>query len=166
VPSVRAPVPRTLPHTLTAGCRPPRRAARRLRRRRAHTSATDRFPASPASLRRIFHRESCPLALDRVGSPEFPTRRRSPAGFQLPARRRRAACTLCRPIWIGRSRSRLTPGQTSTYRSTRRTPPADDLDPTDQIRPPRLNRAVLLKSPRVFPVSQKLYPSTLRFSYK
>jgi hypothetical protein len=127
VPSVRAPVPRTLPHTLTAGCRPPRRAARRLRRRRAHTSATDRFPASPASLRRIFHRESCPLALDRVGSPEFPTRRRSPAGFQSSARRRRAACTLCRPIWIGRSRSRLTPGQTSTYRSTRRTPPADDL---------------------------------------
>jgi hypothetical protein len=38
-----------------------------------------------------------------------------------------------------------------------------DLDPTDQIRSLRLNRAVLLKIPLVFPILQK-YPSTLRFS--
>jgi hypothetical protein len=39
-----------------------------------------------------------------------------------------------------------------------------DLDPMDQIHPFKLNRAVLLKSPQVFPVSQK-YPSTLGNSY-
>jgi hypothetical protein len=48
--------------------------------------------------------------------------------------------------------------------SARLDPWPSDLDPADQIQPINLNRAVLLKSPLVFPVSQK-YPPTLENPY-
>jgi hypothetical protein len=93
---------------LAVGRSPPRRAARHHRRLRAHLSALDRLRASQASLRCKSRQKPCLLAVDRVGSPEFPSRRCSPAGSLSTVRRRRAVRAARRPISIRRSRSHLT----------------------------------------------------------
>jgi hypothetical protein len=114
------PCPRFAPHALTA-----------VRRRLPSASPCGSPLPSPARLSEYHRSIPCvasfalaqtlsqtePLALDRVGSPELPARRRSPAGFQSPVRRRRAVRFHRRPIWIGRSRSIPFRGQTSLCRS-------------------------------------------------
>jgi hypothetical protein len=168
---VRVPVPRFTPHALIGvrrWCLPPRRAVRRYPRPRVRPSATDRSLVSPALLRRKPRRESCLLAFDRVGSPEFPARRRSPAGFQSPVHRHRVVHTrspsdLDRAVQIasdpGSNRSIPVNPQSSTRR--RFQPP--DRDPADQIRPPRLDLVFLQENPRVS-LDLQPGPSTLRFS--
>jgi hypothetical protein len=133
---------------LAVGHLPPRRAARRHRRLRAHPSALDQLSASQASLRCKSRRKLCLLAVDRVGSPEFP--RASPltggfpvAGAPPPRRSRPPPSALDRAVQIA-----FDPGSNRSIPvnppccTSRRSQPLD-LDPADQIRSPTLTAPFL-----------------------
>jgi hypothetical protein len=110
-----------------------------------------------------------------VGAPQCFFRRAPPLTVALPPRRRRpcaAPAARFRPRPLDpkpMARIRLKPHRSTSLpvnplTRARLDPWPFDLDPADQIHSHSFNRAVLLKNPRVFPVSQK-DPSTLENPY-